>query len=418
MSEQLQFPDNFLWGSSISSHQTEGDNVNDWSEWEKSEQRLEDLRKSGRLQRHGLDNFISKNAADHFRLYKEDYQLAKELGHNALRISLEWSRIEPEEGIFSEAALGQYQKMIRHLRELGIEPLVTLWHWTIPLWLRDQGGWANPETPRYFKRYVEKTASFLKDEVDFWITLNEPELYAGMSYFLGIWPPQKKNPYLYLRVIGNLIKAHKLAFEQLHIIKDNFKVGIATNNVYFEPYQGLFHNRAIVKLAHWWNNNYFLNRIKDKQDFIGLNYYFHNLLHWGKTKNQNKTTSDLAWELHPEGIYHVLQDLKKYQRPIYVTENGLADATDKKRAWFIANILKHVHQAIADGVDVKGYLHWSLLDNFEWDKGFEPRFGLVEVNYKTQQRKPRPAAHFYSEIIKKNHLSKEDLEKHASPPED
>lgn len=409
-SKKLRFPKGFLWGSSISSHQTEGDNVNDWSEWELSEKRLAELERAGHIEKYGLENFISKKAANHFYLYKEDYALAKKMGHKALRLSLEWSRIEPKEGEFSEEAILRYREMIKHLLELGIEPFVTLWHWTMPTWLRDRGGWENSETPNFFRRYVEKTVGDLKEEVKFWVTINEPEIYSGVSYLLGIWPPQKKNPFTYIKVFRNLIKGHRAAYDLIHQIRPDAKVGIAKNNIYFTAHRGIVVNKMTAKFSHWWNNNYFLNKISDKQDYIGLNYYFSHPLHLGRVKKNGHLLSDLGWELHPEGIYHLLLDLKKYKKPVYITENGIADATDTRRAWFIAQILKYVHKAIEKGVDVRGYLHWSLIDNFEWHEGFHPRFGLVEVDYKTQKRRVRPSAEFYSEIIKKNQLSVEDVE--------
>lgn len=409
--DKLQFPKNFLWGSSISSHQVEGDTDNDWSEWEMSEKRLKDLEKGGHLAKHGLDNFISKKAANHLHLFEEDYALAKKLGHQALRFSLEWSRIEPAENEFSAEAIAHYQKMIIHLRKLGIEPFVTLWHWTIPKWFRDKGGWQNSSAPRLFDRYVKKIVEALKDDVKFWVTLNEPELNSGLGYLFGVWPPQKKNPATYWKVLHNLIRGHRLAYDTIHALQKDAMVGIAKNNIHFAPYRSLTINKVFVKAFRWWHNDYFLNKIKDKQDFLGLNYYFSQELHLGKVKRGGRLLSDLGWELYPEGIYHVLMDLKKFKKPIFITENGIADATDTRRAWFIAQILKFVHQAITDGADVRGYLHWSLIDNFEWHEGFHPRFGLVEVDYKTQKRTVRPSAHFYSEIIKKNQLSGEDIER-------
>lgn len=395
-----QFPADFLWGSAISSHQVEGDNINDWTEWEESPSRHAHLHKHGHIKKYGLDNFLSRRAARHHHLYKDDHRLAKDLGHNALRLSLEWSRIEPTEGVFDEEAIRHYRTMIRHLKEQGIEPLVTLWHWTIPLWLRDKGGWQSRQTPEYFNRYVRKVVGELRDEVTVWVTLNEPEIYTLNSYLTGVWPPQKKNPLAYWQVIHNLVRGHKLAYATIHELQPTAQVGIAKNNIYFEPHQNLPINRLIKKACDWWWNFYFLNHLRGTQDFIGLNYYFHNRIHWAFGENENKVVSDLGWELHPEGIYHVLVDLKRYNKPIYITENGLADATDEKRTWFITNILKFTHQAIQEGVNVKGYLHWSLIDNFEWDKGFFPRFGLVEVDFETMERKPRASALVYRDIIK------------------
>jgi beta-glucosidase/6-phospho-beta-glucosidase/beta-galactosidase len=182
------------------------------------------------------------------------------------------------------------------------------------------------------------------------------------------------------------------------------QIGIAKNNIYFEPHGRNPLNHVVKKIYDQAWNFYFLNRIQKHQDFIGLNYYFHNRINWGFIKNENKLVSDLGWELHPEGIYHVLNDLKHYHKPIYITENGLADEYDRHRTWFIKQILRYVHQAIAEGTDVRGYLHWSLIDNFEWDKGFYPRFGLVKIDYTNHARIPRPSAYFFQNIAKNNSL--------------
>jgi len=203
----------------------------------------------------------------------------------------------------------------------------------------------------------------------------------------------------------NLIKAHREAYE---IIKKNnpaAQVGIAKNNIYFEAYQNKFINNLLKKFIDWWWNFYFLDKIKNQQDFIGLNHYFHNRINYGFNKNANKKTSDLGWELYPEAIHYVLKDLKKYNKPIYITENGLADAADKNREWFIKESLKNIHKAIQENTDVRGYFYWSLLDNFEWDKGFWPRFGLVEIDFKTQERKIRHSAYEYAKICRENALN-------------
>jgi beta-glucosidase len=169
-----------------SSHQVEGHNTNDWTEWEQSEKRLKHLTASGQIEKHGKENFISGTAANHHHLFREDFELAKKLGHNSTRFSLEWSRIEPEEGKFSKKALEKYRDTITHLEETGIEPFVTLWHWTIPVWLKNKGGWSNPKVIAHFERYVEEVMKVLGDKVRFWITLNEPEIYATQSYLTGI----------------------------------------------------------------------------------------------------------------------------------------------------------------------------------------------------------------------------------------
>jgi len=294
---------------------------------------------------------------------------------------------------------------IKKLRANKIEPFVTLWHWPLPLWLKEQGGWQSKKIINYFDRFVNKTVKHLNSEVNFWLTLNEPMVYSTMSYLQGVWPPQKKNPFACYRVIENLIKAHRTAYDSIKKIDGNNQIGIAKHNIYFEPYQNKLVNRILKTSADWWWNERFLNKIKDKQDFIGLNYYFHNKINYGFGKKHNyEKSSDLGWGLHPEGIYYLLKDLKKYDKPIYITENGLADKGDQHRSWYIRQILANVYRAINEGALVKGYFHWSLIDNFEWAHGFSPRFGLYETNYQTFERIARPSAKFYQDICKNNRV--------------
>jgi beta-glucosidase len=229
--------------------------------------------------------------------------------------------------------------------------------------------------------------------------LNEPEIYAVNSHLTGIWPPQKKNPWNYFWTLRHLIRAHCLAYQAIKQRCPDAKVGIAKNNIHFEPYKNKFTNRVVVRIFRWWWNDYFLKAIDTHQDFIGLNYYFRNIVDFTMVKNENKVISDLGWELHPEGIYHVLMDLKKYAKPIYITENGLADSNDSERTWFIEQTIWQLRRALEKKVDLRGYLHWSLLDNFEWDKGFRARFGLVEIDFKTQKRTPRKSAIFFKDSI-------------------
>lgn len=399
--KNLIFPKGFFWGCATSAHQIEGGLVNDWSEWEKSQDRLTYLKKKQ------LDptDFISGVAANSYVENNADIACLKEINANAYRFSVDWSRIEPEEGKFNQEALEYYLQFIKKLRAHGIEPFVTLWHWPLPIWLKNKGGFENKDIAKYFEKFVAHTATYLNDEVNFWITLNEPMVYSTMSYFNGEWPPQKKNPFALWKVINNLVAAHKKAYDVLKTIDKNNKVGIAKHNVYFEAAGNSFINRILKAGADWWMNNRFLNKIKDHQDFIGLNYYFHNYVNYGFGRSYSyEKNSDIKWGLHPEGIYHVLKHLKKYNKPIYITENGLADHGDQHRSWYITEILKNVHRAINDGVDVKAYLHWSLIDNFEWSQGFIPRFGLYEVNYQTYERSARPSAQFYADICKNNRI--------------
>src|SRR3989344_4961100 len=273
MNSMQQFPKGFLWGSATSSHQVEGGTRNDWSEWEKQNaERLakEAEKKFGHLsncsdikaQAQDPKNYISGRACDHYNRYEEDFDIAKSLGHNVHRFSIEWSRIEPEEGKWDEKEIQHYQKVIDALREQGMEPFVTLWHWTLPIWVAEQGGWENPKTIDDFARYCDKIVRSLKS-VAYWITLNEPEFYTMNSYLRGKRPPQKKSFFKFLKVYKNLAKAHNSAYEIIHsnILKNVGmlpQIGVAKNNSYFDGW-------LAPGLNYVWNN-WFLNKIKNHQD--------------------------------------------------------------------------------------------------------------------------------------------------------
>lgn len=399
---EYKFPKGFFWGCATSAHQIEGGLLNDWSEWEKSEKRIKHLKSRG------LDPFdyVSDRAANTYLDNNADIACLKKIGANAYRFSVDWSRIEPKEGEYDLAALDYYLDFVKKLRINKIEPFVTLWHWPIPVWMRDKGGWESPQIVDHMNRFAEKVIRHLNQEVNFWLTLNEPMVYASMSFLRGEWPPQKKSFVSCLKVIRNLIAAHRKIYDTAKKIDSNNQIGIAKHNIYFEASKNRKINRVFKFLADWWWNERFLNKINDKQDFIGLNYYFHNKIDYGFGKSHAyEKYSDMGWGLHPEGIYFLLKELKKYQKPIYITENGLADKGDQHRSWYIRNILINVHKAIGEGVEVKGYLHWSLIDNFEWAEGFHPRFGLFEVNYQNFERIARPSAEFYADICKNNRVS-------------
>jgi len=387
-----KFPDGFLWGATTSSHQIEGNNENNWTEWEK--------------QGHIKDGSISGRACNSYELYKEDIKLCKELNNNVYRFSLEWSRIEPEEGKFDQEALEHYKKIIQACKRNDIEPIVTLYHWTQPIWFAKMGGWTNKHSSVLFRRYVEKVAKKIGADVKFWCTINEPMIYAYNSYAQAKWPPQKKSIFKFRKVIKNLARAHQKAYYVLHDVNSSAQVSVAKNNQFFEPYVNTIFNRLMVNIvSNFWNHS-FLKKVKKELDYIGLNYYFHNLMFFSWSghaqMNENKQTNDMDWEIYPKGIYEVLKDLRKYKLPIYILENGLADAKDSRREDFIKDHLRNAHKAIKEGVDLRGYCHWSLIDNFEWSEGFEPKFGLYKVNLKTFERTPRPSAKVYAEICENN----------------
>jgi len=402
--KDLKFPEGFLWGTATSAHQVEGNNHNDWAEWEKSERRINYLKSKGL----NPENYISGIACDHYNHYEEDFDLAKAMNNNAHRFSIEWSRIEPEEGKFNRAEIEHYRKVICALKGRGIEPFVTLWHWTMPVWFVKKGGFEKRENIKYFIRFCERMAKEFSSEVKFWIVLNEPMVYAGMSYFRGDFPPQKKSFFASLWVVNNLARAHNLVFKVIHDIDKKAMVGITASANYFQGW--------MAPAMSWVWIFRFYNKIKNHQDFIGLNYYYRRLVKGFYFDIGENSRSDMNWEIYPKGIYYVLKNLSRYKKPLYIIENGLADAQDKYRAKFVIDHLKWIHKAISEGIDVRGYFHWSLLDNFEWAYGFWPRFGLVEIDYsakggsasggKTLERKPRPSSWIYAEIAKANAIGK------------
>ncbi|MBI3627914.1 MAG: glycoside hydrolase family 1 protein [Candidatus Sungbacteria bacterium] len=396
--ETFKFPSGFFWGAATSAHQVEGANHNDWTEWEESPKRVLELKTEGL----NPEDYISGRASDHYNRFREDFDIAKDLGHNAHRFSLEWSYIEPKKGKFDQAAIEHYREVIKALRERGIEPFLTLWHFTLPIWLRNQGGIQSSQFPMYFERYVKKMAEAFGGDVRHWITINEPEIYALNSYLRGKWGPQKKNIFLFYKAIARLITAHRKAYQAVKGVRPDAKVGLAVNIVYFESAGGPVN--YILKWAadRIWNYHV-LNHTRGHFDFIGLNHYFHNRIHYGFGRNKNKKVSDMGWEIFDGSLYHALMGLhRRFNASIIVTENGLADAKDNYRPAYIQDNVKSVARALTKGVNCFGYLHWSLIDNFEWDSGFSPRFGLVEVNYKTQERKIRPSALEYKKIIATN----------------
>jgi len=373
----LKFPKNFYWGTATSAYQVEGGIRNDWS--------------------NAGEKYDAGIACDHYNRFEEDFDLAKSMNNNAHRFSIEWARIEPKPGVFDQKEIEHYRNAILMLKQRNLEPFITLYHWTLPVWFVEKGHWLNKDASKYFTNFVEKIVEEYKDLVKFWITINEPNVYTSHSFLRGNWPPFEKSFYKVQEVVRNLVDSHKKSYRIIHKISPNFQVGIANNNNCFQGILKYFSE-------HYWNHQFF-DAIKDYQDFVGVNYYIPVSL-WRNLIRADGEKSDMSWEIYPEGIYHVLKDLRQYKKPVYITENGLADAKDEKRPKFILDHLKWIHKAIEGGVDVRGYFHWSLIDNFEWDKGFEPRFGLVEIDYKNNlKRIPRPSSKIYAEICKNNALN-------------
>lgn len=385
----------FLFGAATSSHQVEGNTHNDWTEWE-----------LGRPEsKENPQNYISGSGADHYHRFREDFQIAKDLGHNATRFSIEWSRIFPEPGQIDEKEIQHYHEVLDCLKELGIEPVVTMFHFTSPIWFAQLGGFAKSGNLKYWDEYVETLVKNFGTKVKYWQTINEANIYDTMSYLNGKWPPAKTNIFTYFWVEHNLGNAHAQAYK---IVKKHFpesQVGIAQNAACYQPFMDNFIDNMSVKIARYFNNYRFLNMTHGYHDFIGINYYFRNRLSAGRLYNPHERVSDLGWDLYPQGIGQVTRELyAKYKLPIFVTESGLADAKDAQRAWYITETLDALKKEMDAGIDIMGYLHWSLMDNFEWAEGFAPRFGLIEIDYVTKKRTIRHSAYVLRELAHKYFL--------------
>jgi len=362
-------------------------------------------------------------AADHFNLYEADFDLIKTLGHNAHRFSIEWARIEPKEGQFNYEAIEHYRKVLEALRIRHIEPFITIWHFTLPTWFSNSGGFERTDAPEIFARYSAFVVQNLSDLCHNFSTINEPNVYASHGWLYGAWPPFRrgqllwlkfgkddgtwrsaqvtshKNILKYFKVVRNLIKAHNLAYDKIKEINQSVDVSIVKHVRVFESNWNPF-NKVLAAISRYVQSGYFMNRVIDKCDSVGLNYYRHTK--FGDTKQYQLT--DMGWKVYPEGIELALKYLWRYKKPIYISEAGLADAKDKMRADYIKRQVAGTWQAIKDGVDVRGHMYWSLLDNYELALGYEKRFGLIEINYDTQERTIRPSAYVYKKIIEESRM--------------
>lgn len=413
----VEFPEDFFWGTATSAHQVEGNNKrNDWWRWEQS----------------GGGKEPSGKACDHYNRYEEDFDLIDELGHNAYRFSVEWSRIEPEEGNFNQEAIFHYQDYIEALKKRDIEPFVTLHHFTNPVWFSDRGGWAKEENLDYFYRFVGKISSEL--DAKYWFTINEPAVYT-YSYLTNIWPtggPSIRNCF---NTGGNFLKAHAKAREILKDEDPDRMVSLAKSIMPCESSNFFYDGSA--KVVDFFYNDIFLESLKEGRlislfgsdqlegesphlDFIGINYYTRILFStklvtsylpviFGlKTpfeaskdfaKKRGVESSLMGMEVYPKGIRKAIEKATKLGVPIIISENGICAKKDGQRQRFIKSHLAEVAKALKEGADIRGYFYWSLIDNFEWQEGYYPRFGLVEVDYETQERRVRKSAKLYRQII-------------------
>ena len=411
----MSFPPDFLWGTATSSYQVEGNNANsDWYAWEHED--------PGRIP----GSFGCGQACDWWNNAENDLDIAADMGTNAHRLSLEWSRIEPEPSVFDPAAIDRYRQILQGCHDRGLEPMVTLHHFSNPLWLVEKGDFSSEIVVDYFRRYAAKVVEELGDLIPKWIPINEPVTYAVLRNLTQEFPtPARTGLGAAHAAIHNMLRCHAAAY---HVIKEAYPdalVGTANNmqvfegrlggnfidrwwagqvnRVYNQSWQDALHTgwyRGLIGSKHF-------NGLAGTYDFVGINYYTRFYVRFppppGFVEREwapGALISDGNYgEVYPYGLYQVIHQVwKRYRSPIIVTENGLPDAADRLRPGFLLDHLRQVWHAISFCFPVLGYYHWSLVDNFEWDRGWTQRFGLVAVDPQTQERSWRPSAFLYKEI--------------------
>ncbi len=424
LNDTLRFGREFLWGAATSAYQVEGNCTNsNWWEFESTVDRR-GLPRIKRGQRSGI-------AADHWRRYKEDVQLLKEMHLNAYRFSIEWSKIEPEEGVFADSALDHYEQVIDELRANGIEPFITLHHFTNPLWFERKGGFEREDSPEILARFARKVVARLGRKVRFWTTVNEPNVYALEGYYSGTFPPGQQDPARAIVVFRNLLRAHTACYLAIKEADPKAQVGLPISVFIIDPAQKW--NLLDVSLAHYLNEAYsvsvldylttgmydlslpgigtdhYESGIPEAFDFVGLNYYSRIYCHYNPFGEEKivvvnpplpAVQADNGWEIYKEGLIRALYMIaSRTGKPIYITENGIADDSDQKRATFIEDHVLTTNRAIFEKMNVRGYFYWSLMDNFEWTEGFDKRFGLYAVDFATQKRTVRQGSLMYKKLV-------------------
>jgi beta-glucosidase len=388
------FPEGFLFGSSTAAHQVEGGNHNnDWWAWEHAP--------------HTTCVEPSGDAIDQYHRYADDFALLAELGQNAHRMSLEWSRIEPAPGEFSAAALEHYRRVLGTLEQLGLTAFVTLHHFTLPRWLADEGGWLARDAVERFARYAERVAAALGDLMPFAGTINEPQIVALMGYREGVFPPGLRNPVLFERVTRRLIAAHAAACAAVKSGRGDPQAGACLQLPAFEPARADDPTcvQACAELVHLMEDVY-LEELAG--DWVGVQYYTRQRVEPGGfgPAPDGAPLTQMGWEIHPEGLHRAIVSAARSGLPVYVTENGIATADDSERIAYMRDHLAQVARAIADGIDVRGFHYWSSFDNFEWAEGYRPTFGMIGVDREDGLRRAvRPSARAYGELARTCSLS-------------
>ena len=411
------FPPDFVFGVSTAAYQVEGNIENDWAEWERAG-KLNDPKA-----RCGL-------GVDHWNRFDEDIQLTQDLGAGAFRMSIEWARIEPERGRYDEAAIDGYRRRLEKMRAAGIRPVVTLHHFTHPGWFHRQSPWHDPRSVEVFRSYAKVCAKIIKGLDPLVITFNEPMVLLLGGYIRGCIPPGLADGKKAMLALGNIGRSHVAAREEILAECGRVDIGISQNLLVFAPDRG-WHplDRALCRLAQEAYNHAFLRALmtgdlrifmpgvastrqvieggRDSLDFVGINYYTRAHLRFVRKPPfvefryrdvHNRGLTHIGWEDYPEGFSQMLLEVKQYGKPVWITENGIDDRTGDRRSSYLHSHWSQLLQVAKKGVDLRGSLYWSLMDNFEWLEGWGPRFGLYHVDFKTLERRPTPACRYFREV--------------------
>jgi beta-glucosidase len=377
------FPDAFLFGSSTAAHQVEGGNTNnDWWAWEQAE---------------GSTAVEPSGAAiDQWNRYPEDFALLAELGQSAHRLSLEWSRIEPAPGEFSAAAIRHYRGVLESLAENGLAGFVTLHHFTNPRWFAERGGWLADDAVERFTRYCERVASELGELMPWTCTINEPQIVALFGYLTGYHPPGMQDAEAWQRVTRTLIEAHRAVVDLFP------RAGLCLQ---MPDLQG---DEELRSLAQREMIDIYLDDLAGA--FAGVQYYTRMVLDPAAPSLMadppaGAPTTQMGWEIHPQGLVKALRSAARAGLPLVVTENGIATSDDSQRIDYLESHLAAVLEALAEGIDVRGYLYWSSFDNFEWAEGYRPQFGLIGIDRDNDlRREVRPSAHAFGRVAQTGRL--------------
>jgi beta-glucosidase len=403
------FPDGFLWGTSSAAHQVEGDNRNtDWWEWEQQPGRI-------------ANGDTSAVACDHYHRYREDFALLRELKQNAHRLSIEWSRIEPSEGAFDSRQIRHYRDVLGELREQSILPMVTLHHFTSPLWFVRRGGWTARGSARAFMPFVRRVVDELGDLVGMWCTINEPSIYGANGWITGEFPPGHRGDLLaQYRVTRNLQQAHELAYVAIKRRWPDTPVGLSHHKFVFSPASRRRRDRLAAQATQLVTDRWPVGPaqlrpiVEATSDFIGIAHYWGQVCAFDARRPRdqfirrfnppNEPVTEIGFVSKPAWMRGVLNMVRRYGKPVFITENGLATSDDSWRERYLTETLANVHAAIEDGVDVRGYFHWTNTDNFEWARGYTAHFGLIAVDRHTLERTIKPSGRLYARIATANAL--------------